>query len=89
LNAALEFKTWNTKTPEKHTVKQIARRDTEPPVGALVPGQQVARFGEGITTEEMNELVWVRPEIVVELKFAEWTEAGLLRHPEVASLNYR
>jgi bifunctional non-homologous end joining protein LigD len=40
------------------------------------------RFGEGITRDEMNEFVWARPEIEVELKFAEWTDAGLLRHPD-------
>jgi bifunctional non-homologous end joining protein LigD len=32
-------------------------------------------------TEEMNHAHWVRPELVGEVTFAEWTGSGSLRHP--------
>jgi ATP dependent DNA ligase-like protein len=38
--------------------------------------------GEGITAEEMTALRWVKPKIVVEVSFVEWTRDGLLRYPE-------
>jgi ATP-dependent DNA ligase len=30
----------------------------------------------------MTALRWVKPRIVVEVSFVEWTRDGLLRHPE-------
>jgi len=29
---------------------------------------------------------WVRPELVAEVKFAEWTDDGILRHPSYLGL---
>jgi len=29
---------------------------------------------------------WLRPQLVAEIKFAEWTTAGILRHAEFAAL---
>jgi ATP-dependent DNA ligase len=39
-------------------------------------------WGEGITAEDMAALRWVKPKIVAEVSFVEWTRDGLLRHPE-------
>jgi bifunctional non-homologous end joining protein LigD len=39
-----------------------------------------SHFGEGITTEEMNELCWLKPKLVAQISFTEWTNYGLLRH---------
>jgi hypothetical protein len=50
---------------------------------------RAGRFGEGITAEDMHNYVWVRPEMVVEVRFTEWAQAGALRHPEVAHLIVR
>jgi hypothetical protein len=30
----------------------------------------------------MKDYVWLRPEIVAEIKFTEWTTGSVLRHPE-------
>jgi ATP-dependent DNA ligase len=46
---------------------------------STAPG--VAIGGEGITAEDMAQLRWVKPAIVVEVAFVEWTRDGLLRHP--------
>jgi bifunctional non-homologous end joining protein LigD len=39
------------------------------------------RWGEGITAEDMAEMQWVKPSVVVEVSFVEWTQGGVLRHP--------
>jgi bifunctional non-homologous end joining protein LigD len=41
---------------------------------------RTSHWGEGITAEEMTELRWVRPKLVVEVAFTEWTRDGNLRH---------
>jgi len=43
---------------------------------------RTGHWGEGITAEDMTALRWVKPKIVVEVSFVEWTLDGLLRHPE-------
>ncbi len=48
----------------------------------IVAGQ----WGEGVTVDEMSDYIWLRPEIEAEIKFAEWTTAGLLRHAEFVTL---
>ena len=34
----------------------------------------------------MSDYTWLRPELVAEIKFAEWTTADVLRHPEFVTL---
>jgi bifunctional non-homologous end joining protein LigD len=41
---------------------------------------KTSHWGEGITAEEMTELRWVKPKVVVEVAFTEWTRDGNLRH---------
>src|SRR5438552_5858287 len=45
-----------------------------------------SRWGEGITEEDMTKLKWVKPKLVVESAFVEWTRDGLLRHPKFVGL---
>jgi bifunctional non-homologous end joining protein LigD len=47
---------------------------------------KTSHWGEGITDEEMKALRWVRPELVVEVSFVEWTRDGNLRHAAFAGL---
>jgi bifunctional non-homologous end joining protein LigD len=51
-----------------------------------LPSATPGRFGEGVTAEEMSGYVWLRPEIAAEIKFTEWTRAGVLRHAEFVEL---
>jgi bifunctional non-homologous end joining protein LigD len=39
-----------------------------------------AAVGEGITAEEMKHLCWLKPKLVAQISFTEWTNYGLLRH---------
>ena len=47
---------------------------------ANLPTSRKNHFGEGITGEEMSELCWLKPKLVAQISFTEWTNYGLLRH---------
>jgi bifunctional non-homologous end joining protein LigD len=49
------------------------------PFGNL-PSSRSTHWGEGITAEEMTAIRWVKPTLVAEVSFAEWTRDGSLRH---------
>src|SRR5579883_222135 len=41
---------------------------------------------EGVTAEDMKNYIWLKPEIVAEIKFTEWTTGSVLRHPDFITL---
>jgi bifunctional non-homologous end joining protein LigD len=45
-----------------------------------LPSGRKSHFGEGITIEEMEMLCWLKPKLVAQIDFTEWTSYGLLRH---------
>lgn len=45
-----------------------------------LPEDRRSRFGEAMTAEKMEECRWVRPELVCQIAFLEWTNANHLRH---------
>jgi bifunctional non-homologous end joining protein LigD len=45
-----------------------------------LPSSRTGHFGEGITNKEMKDLCWVKPQLVAQVSFTEWTNYGLLRH---------
>jgi bifunctional non-homologous end joining protein LigD len=47
---------------------------------ANLPISTSSHWGMGITAEEMSTLRWVKPKLVTEVSFAEWTRDGSLRH---------
>ena len=51
-----------------------------------LPEPAAGRWGQGLTAEKMKECVWVRPEMVAEIQFLEWTGADHLRHTKFAGL---
>jgi DNA ligase D-like protein (predicted ligase) len=51
-----------------------------------LPQKEPGRWGQGLTAEKMKQCVWLKPEIVVRIDFAEWTSADHLRHPKYAGL---
>ena len=53
---------------------------------ANLPTSKSGHWGEGVTAEEMGDYVWLQPETVAEIKFAEWTTGGVLRHAEFVAL---
>lgn len=51
-----------------------------------LPEPAAGRWGQGLTAEKMKECVWVRPEMVAEIQFLEWTGVNHLRHTKFAGL---
>jgi bifunctional non-homologous end joining protein LigD len=53
---------------------------------ANLPSARSSHWGEGITAEEMIQLRWVKPALVAEISFTEWTRDGSLRHAAFVAL---
>jgi ATP-dependent DNA ligase len=54
---------------------QIARRPFK-----NLPEKRASRWGESLTAEKMSQCRWVKPKLVCQIAFLEWTDAGHLRH---------
>lgn len=52
-----------------------------------LPTSKTGHWGEGVTAEEMADYVWLNPMAVGQIKFAEWTTGGVLRHAQFVSLH--
>jgi bifunctional non-homologous end joining protein LigD len=55
---------------------------------ANLPEQEPGRWGQGLTAEKMKSCIWVKPEVVVRIDFAEWTGADKLRHTKFVALRF-
>jgi bifunctional non-homologous end joining protein LigD len=51
-----------------------------------LPNSRKGHWGEGVTEEDMAKLRWVKPRLVIEVSFVEWTRDGALRHSEFVAL---
>jgi ATP-dependent DNA ligase len=51
-----------------------------------LPETRKARWGEALSAENMKKCVWVRPELVAQIEFLEWTDADHLRHSSFAGI---
>jgi ATP-dependent DNA ligase len=56
-----------------------ARQTAQCPFRNL-PEKRASRWGESLTAEKMKECRWVKPKLVCQVAFVEWTAAGHLRH---------
>ncbi|MDZ4286818.1 MAG: non-homologous end-joining DNA ligase [Prosthecobacter sp.] len=48
---------------------------------ANLPAKTSGRWGQGITVAEMRRCTWLKPQLVCQVKFAEWTRDNRLRQP--------
>jgi len=53
---------------------------------ANLPERKNARRGEALTAEAMKAYKWLRPRLVAEIDFADWTDANHLRHSRFVGL---
>lgn len=53
---------------------------------ANLPESASGRWGQGLTAEKMKECLWLRPEIVAQIEFLEWTSVDHLRHTKFIGL---
>jgi bifunctional non-homologous end joining protein LigD len=51
-----------------------------------LPSSRTGHWGEGVTAEDMATLRWLKPAVVVEVAFTEWTRDNNLRHASFAGL---
>jgi ATP-dependent DNA ligase len=51
-----------------------------------LPETRQSRWGEGLTADDMKKCVWLRPELVAQIEFLEWTEGDLLRQSKFVGL---
>ena len=47
---------------------------------ANLPDADAGRWGGGVTSEQMSEMQWTKPELVAQIRFVEWTAENRLRH---------
>jgi DNA ligase D-like protein (predicted ligase) len=47
---------------------------------ANLPDTDVGRWGGGITADQMREMHWMKPRLVAQIRFVEWTAEHRLRH---------
>ena len=62
-----------------HARFQAYRQDQCP--FSNLPSTRRSRFGQTMTAAAMRAVTWLRPELVAQIKFAEWTDEGALRQP--------
>jgi bifunctional non-homologous end joining protein LigD len=51
-----------------------------------LPEAKTARRGEALTAEAMKNYRWVKPKLVAEVEFTDWTAADHLRHSRFVGL---
>ena len=51
-----------------------------------LPETRKSRFGEELNAEKMKKAVWLKPEVVAQIEFLEWTDADRLRHSKFVGL---
>jgi bifunctional non-homologous end joining protein LigD len=45
-----------------------------------LPNSKASHWGGGVTAEQMAEMQWLKPKLVAQIRFVEWTADGHLRH---------
>lgn len=53
---------------------------------ANLPESTSGRWGQGLTAAKMKECIWVRPRLVANFEFLEWTDANHVRHIKFVAL---
>ena len=53
---------------------------------ANLPEPKGGRWGQGLTAAKMKECVWLKPTLVAQIEFLEWTGDNHLRHTKFAGL---
>jgi DNA ligase D-like protein (predicted ligase) len=51
-----------------------------------LPQKSAGRWGQGLTAEKMKDCRWLKPELVGQFEFVEWTPEGHLRHSKFVAL---
>jgi bifunctional non-homologous end joining protein LigD len=53
---------------------------------ANLPEKKAGRWGAGLTAAKVAECRWIKPQMVAQFEFVEWTADGHLRHSRFIAL---
>lgn len=75
-------------TPEskEEVAKRLKGLETQRVPFANLPEPKNARRGMALTADAMKRCLWVKPELVVQAEFTDWTKADHLRHAKFAGI---
>jgi bifunctional non-homologous end joining protein LigD len=65
----------------KSLAKQFESIASESCPFSNLPEKRAGRYGAGITPAEMKRCHWLKPKLVCQVKFSDWTRDGKLRQP--------
>ena len=65
----------------KAVYRKMAENTAELCPFANLPEPRGSRYSPGLTASEMKRCSWVKPKLVCQIKFTEWTRDSKLRHP--------
>ena len=51
-----------------------------------LPEPRAGRWGQGLTAAKMKECTWLKPQLVAQIEFLEWTGENHLRHSRFVGL---
>jgi DNA ligase D-like protein (predicted ligase) len=51
-----------------------------------LPQRETGRWGQGLTADKMAECRWLKPELVAQIEYADWTDVNHLRHSKFIAL---
>ena len=51
-----------------------------------LPQRDKGRWGQGLTADKMAECRWLRPQLVAQIEYADWTDVNHLRHSKFIAL---
>jgi bifunctional non-homologous end joining protein LigD len=67
---------------------QLTPLETDRCPFADLPNSRTTHWGGGVTAEQMKEMRWVRPTVLAQIRFVEWTADGHLRHAAFLGLRH-
>ena len=51
-----------------------------------MPQHDKGRWGQGLTADKMGECRWLKPQLVAQIEYADWTDVKHLRHSKFIAL---
>ena len=67
--------------------KLNALKSTSSPFAEIPNRKPGNSWSGGMTDQELNTAIWVRPRYTADVTFLEWTRGGFLRHAQVKSVS--
>jgi ATP dependent DNA ligase C terminal region len=88
LNLIYAARTRNGFTPASRVdlFKKLGPLEIDDCPFANLPERKAGRWGAGLTAEKMKDCRWLKPKLVGQFEFVEWTDVNHLRHTKFIAL---